>query len=58
MEQLGAYIVKVSRTSSAVTEDLPKAIVTSDPTGFITGRKVTGEDFEEIDRIVSNVEET
>jgi len=45
MEQLGAYIVKVSRTSSAVTEDLPKAIVTADPTGFITGRKVAGEDF-------------
>ena len=45
MEQLGAYIVKVSRASSAVTEDLPKGLVTADPTGFITGRQVASEDF-------------
>ena len=45
MEQLGAYIVKVSRASSAVTEDLPKGVVTADPTGFITGRQVAGDDF-------------
>jgi hypothetical protein len=45
MEQLGAYIVKVSRASSAVTDDLPKGVVTADPTGFITGREVAGDDF-------------
>jgi hypothetical protein len=45
MEQLGAYIVKVSRASSAVTEDLPKGVVTADPTGFITGRQVAADDF-------------
>ena len=45
MEQLGAYIVKVSRASSAVTDDLPKGVVTVDPTGFITGREVAGDDF-------------
>ncbi|MBC8219043.1 MAG: hypothetical protein H8E67_00550, partial [Proteobacteria bacterium] len=45
MEQLGAYIVKVSRASSAVTDDLPQGVVTADPTGFITGREVAGDDF-------------
>ena len=45
MEQLGAYIVKVSRASSAVTEDLPKGVVTADPTGFIIGRKVVRDEF-------------
>jgi len=45
MEQLGAYIVKVSRASTAVTEDLPEDVITADPTGFITGRQVAGDDF-------------
>ena len=45
MQQLGAYIVKVSRASSTVTDNLPQGIVTDDPTGFITGRKVACDDF-------------
>jgi len=46
MEKLGGYIVKVSRTCSVVTEDLPKGLETADPAGFATGRQVAREDFE------------
>ena len=45
MEKLGSYIVKVSRASSAVTDDLPEGLVTRDPTGFIIGREVVKDDF-------------
>jgi len=46
MEKLGGYIVKVSRTCSVVTENLPKGLETADPAGFATGRQVAREDFE------------
>ena len=45
MEKLGGYIVKVSRISSVVTENLPKEIDTTDPTGFFSGRKIARDDF-------------
>ena len=40
MEQLGAYIVKVSRASSTVTDNLPQGIGTDDPTGFLPEGKL------------------
>ena len=46
MEKLGGYIVKVSRTCSVVTDNLPKGLETADPAGFATGRQVACEEFE------------
>ena len=45
MEKLGGYIVKVSRISSVVTENLPNDIETTDPTGFASGRQIASDNF-------------